>query len=378
MKIEQNVWLDGKWQNEPIGRLGGAAQLAIVFGGTALLKENRELDNIKKAYPKALLIGCSTAGEILGAQVRDNSLSLTAVQFKSARVSGASVKIGETKDSYDAGVKLAGAVEPAGLRHLFVLSDGLAVNGSELVRGLISGLPSGVNITGGLSGDGSNFKETFVLLNGAPATGEIAALGFYGDGLRIGYGSFGGWDPFGPFRTVTKSQGNVLYELDGKSALELYKQYLGEQAKGLPATGLLFPLEIVLPEGGQALVRTILSVDEKTQSLTFAGDVPEGARARLMKANFDRLIDGASSAAKASQDALGSFKAELAILISCVGRKLVLAQRTEEEVDAVRERLGEQAALTGFYSYGELAPFAVNGHCELHNQTMTITALAEK
>src|SRR5208282_5180858 len=156
------------------------------------------------------------------------------------------------------------------------------------------------------------------------------------------------------------------------------KQYLGEQAKGLPATGLLFPLSIRTETEKTGVVRTILSVDEKTQSMTFAGDVPEGTYARLMKANFDRLIDGAIGAAKTSYQAIGSSSPDLAILISCVGRKLVLKQRIEEEVEGVREILGERTVLTGFYSYGEISPFTPGANCELHNQTMTITTLSEE
>lgn len=378
MKIEQNRWTAKEgWQPGTFGQIGNV-QLVLVFGSGPILGDKSIMDKLHAAYPQAHFLGCSTAGEILGTEVRDDSLVATAISFKSATIKGVRVKIGEVKDSYEAGAKLAGAIDQVGLRHLFVLSDGLKVNGSELVKGLVANLPDNVHITGGLSGDGANFKETFVFLDEAPATGVIAALGLYGNDLLVGYGSFGGWDPFGPSRIITKSKGNVLYELDGKSALELYKQYLGEQAKGLPASGLLFPLEVRLQEGEPALVRSIAAVDEKEQSLTFFGDVPEGARAQLMKANFDRLVDGSASAAKASQDSLGGFKADLAILISCVGRKVVLAQRTEEEVDAVREVLGEQTALTGFYSYGEIAPFSVNGKGEFHNQTMTITALGEK
>lgn len=187
----------------------------------------------------------------------------------------------------------------------------------------------------------------------------------------------GGWDPFGPERIITRSQGNVLYELDGQSALGLYKKYLGEHARELPASGLLFPLSLRTQAGATPVVRTILSVDEATQSLTFAGDVPVGAYARLMKANFDRLIDGATGAATAGGRALGGTATELAILISCVGRKLVLKQRIEEEVEGVRDVLGAGAVLTGFYSYGEISPFTPGAKCELHNQTMTITTLAE-
>jgi hypothetical protein len=241
---------------------------------------------------------------------------------------------------------------------------------------LIKHLPEHVSITGGLSGDGALFRETYVLWDDEPERDTVAVLGLYGNRLRVGYASFGGWDPFGPERLITQSRGNVLFELDGKSALMLYKKYLGKHAKGLPSTGLLFPLSIRIREGERGVVRTILSINEEDQSMTFAGDVPEGAYARLMKANFDRLIDGAVEAAKMSLDIIG-FSPELAILISCVGRKLILKQRIEEEIEGVRDILGAQATLTGFYSYGEISPFTKGAQCELHNQTMTITAFSE-
>lgn len=263
------------------------------------------------------------------------------------------------------------------LRHVFILSEGLDINGSELVRGLKDHLPPGTTLTGGLSGDSDRFRETYVMLDGEPQRGVVGAIGLYGKGLRVGYGSFGGWDPFGPERLITRAKGNVLYELDGKSALGLYKQYLGEHAKGLPATGLLFPLSLRMKESSRPVVRTLLSVNEEDQSMTFAGSMPENVYARLMKANFERLIDGAIEAAKSSSDTIGSANPQLAILISCVGRKLILKQRIEEEVEGVRDVLGDSAAFTGFYSYGEISPFAKGGTCELHNQTMTITVLSE-
>jgi hypothetical protein len=191
----------------------------------------------------------------------------------------------------------------------------------------------------------------------------------------------GGWDSFGVVRTITKSKGNVLYEFDGKPALALYKEYLGEMAKDLPASGLLFPLSLSIKnDKGEAveIVRTLLAVDEDAQSLTFAGDIPEGGTVRFMKANFDRLVDGASGAANMSTEALAEEKVDLAILISCIGRKLVLKERIEDEVEAVSERLGAQAAITGFYSYGEICPTTpTERQCQLHNQTMTVTTFRE-
>jgi hypothetical protein len=246
------------------------------------------------------------------------------------------------------------------------------------VRGLTHHLPAGVTVTGGLSADGDRFQETFVFYDGQPQRDAVAAIGLYGHHLKVGYGSLGGWDPFGPERLITHSRGNILYELDGRSALALYKQYLGDYASGLPATGLLFPLSLRAEEGESGVVRTILGIDEEAQSLIFAGDVPEGTYARLMKANFDRLIDGAVGAARTTYEAIGSAEPDLALLISCVGRKLVLKQRVEEEVEGVREVLGSRPVFTGFYSYGEISPFTPSARCELHNQTMTITTFAER
>ena len=377
MNIEQRKWTEaGGWEPGNPGDLGNSAQLVLLFGNKTILRKKKLFSEIKQVYPNAHLLGCSTAGEIYGTQVSDDSLVVTAVSFEHTQLKGTKVKIDKMENSFKAGQQLSRSLEKEDLVHVFVLSDGLKINGSELVKGLIKHLPEHVSITGGLSGDGALFRETYVLWDDEPERDTVAILGLYGNRLRVGYASFGGWDPFGPERLITQSRGNVLFELDGKSALMLYKKYLGKHAKGLPSTGLLFPLSIRIREGERGVVRTILSINEEDQSMTFAGDVPEGAYARLMKANFDRLIDGAVEAAKMSLDIIG-FSPELAILISCVGRKLILKQRIEEEIEGVRDILGAQATLTGFYSYGEISPFTKGAQCELHNQTMTITAFSE-
>jgi hypothetical protein len=379
MRTEQCRWTEAKgWEPESPGVLGQSAQLALVFGGTSVLKKQGLLDEIKKAYPQAHVFGCSTAGEICDTQVSDDSLVVTAASFEHTRLEGVQIKVTEVGGSFQAGERLAQSLDKNRLAHVLVLSDGLKINGSDLVKGLTKHLPEKTTITGGLSGDGGRFEDTLVLLDGPPKRDTIAVLGLYGDRLRVGYGSFGGWDAFGPDRLITRSEGNVLYELEGASALELYKKYLGEHAQGLPATGLLFPLSLRTKEGESGVVRTILSVSEEEQSMTFAGDVPEGAYVHLMKANFDRLIDGAVEAAKTSRSAIGSSSPDLAILISCVGRKMVLKQRIEEEVEGVRDALGDGTVLTGFYSYGEISPTMPGRPCKLHNQTMTVTTLSER
>ena len=379
MKVEQCLWSSGRgWEDTTAEALGGDADLVLAFSASGPLADGGVLADLRRRYPAALLCACSTAGEIAGTRVLEDTTSATAIKFEGSHVRAAQVRLAETQpDSFAAGRELASALADEGLVHVLVLSDGLCVNGSELAKGLTSARPHGVTVTGGLSGDGTAFKRTLVSVGVTAEERLIVAVGFYGPRLRVGYGSMGGWDPFGPERRITRSQGNVLYELDGQSALALYKQYLGDHAASLPASALLFPLSLRSADGHNGVVRTVLAIDEREQSMTFAGEMPEGTYARLMKANFDRLIDGATGAAQATGLALGGHPAQLAILISCVGRRLVLQQRVEEEVESAQEVLGGQAVLTGFYSYGEIAPFAPWAGCELHNQTMTITALCE-
>lgn len=352
-------------------------RLLIVFGASDLADSTDRFAWLEQASQGATVIGCSTAGEIFGNQILDGSLTCALVDFERTTVRSAFVELGAEVDSHVAGVRLAETLRGPKLRGVLVLSDGLAVNGSELIAGLATALPEGVVVTGGLAGDGEKFERTWVLRGGRPANGVVCAVGLYGDAVRIGHGSQGGWDQFGPERVVTRSSGNVLYELDHRPALALYKQYLGERAAGLPATGLLFPLSI--REGARSerrLVRTILAVDEAEQSLTFAGDIPVGAYAQLMSANFDRLIQGASDAATSVDLRAETSGAVLALAISCVGRRLVLGERAEEEIEAVLDAFPRGTQQIGFYSYGELSPLA-SGRCELHNQTMTLTAISE-
>ena len=379
MQVEQNRWSQALgWEMKFPNPLCKEAELVFLFGSRAILKKTLPLDEIKKAYPNAHFLGCSSAGEIYDTKVTDDTLVLSAVKFDATPIKGVSARISDFKDSAHVGKFLAESLNQEGLTHLFVLSDGLKINGSDLVKGITEHLPAGVTVTGGLAGDGSLFQETVVFWEGQATSGIVAAIGFYGSKIKIGCGSLGGWDSFGPERLITKSKENVLYTLDDKPALALYKQYLGDHAEGLPATGLLFPLSVRTSQHETAVVRTILAVSEEEGSLTFAGDMPVGAYARLMKANFNRLIDVAVGAATICHETTLSHPPELAILISCVGRKLVLKQRIEEEVEGVREVLGKETPLAGFYSYGEISPFTPTVKCELHNQTMTITTFSER
>jgi hypothetical protein len=376
MKIEQKVFDGYQWTTRQTDISSpDSVNLVLVFAARSFLEKPETGRSIQKEYVNAECLFCSTSGEIVSTQVLENTVAVTAIEFSSTRIATALINRADFENSLAAGRFLAEQFPQQNLKHLFVLSDGQKVNASALVEGMNSVLPDHVAVTGGLAGDSAQFQKTLVGLNDNIREGNIVAAAFYGEHIKIGFGSRGGWDAFGPERLITRSRDNVLYELDGRSALALYKNYLGAKADGLPGTALLFPLTIKVPRSSEPLVRTILSIDEQEGSMTFAGDMPMGAYARLMKANFERLIDGASLAAENSLTRVSD--PDLAILISCVGRKLILGQRTEEEAESVREMLGTAVVMAGFYSNGEIAPFAHSLKCELHNQTMTISTFKE-
>jgi hypothetical protein len=352
-------------------------QLVLVFGKRELVSQNHVYDDLKNKYPTASIILSSTAGEIVNSGFVENSIVATAIEFEHTKLKTCEVNIRDFNSSFEAATQIVSTLCQKELNHVFIVADGQLINGSELVSGLNQFKAKNVVTTGGLAGDEYDFNQTLVGLNNYPSEGNIVAIGFYGGRLKVGFGSRGGWDAFGPERMITKSKGNVLYELDNQNALELYKKYLGEAAEELPSSALFFPLSIK-PEGTkEPLVRTILSICEETRSMTFAGSMPQGTIAQLMKHNSDRLIDGAEKAADYCLSDNNEQEPELAILISCVGRRIVLGQNIDEEIEVIRDQFGKKTLITGFYSYGEIAPFNKLSKSELHNQTMTITTMTE-
>ena len=375
MKIQQLQYIDKAWKiymhPEDFDRM--QCQLVLVFGESSLITDTSVFNYLERSYPEAHIILSSTSGEIIHNDVFDNSVVVTAIEFDNTNIHCVETNINRHKNSYDAGHYLMQQLQQSDLSAAFIISDGTYINGSELVAGFNKTNTKNIPVTGGLAGDGPRFTKTFVGLNQLPAEGVIAAIGFYGKQIQIGHGSFGGWDEFGPVRTITRSDKNILYEIDGKNAFDLYQDYLGPYKEALPGSAMLFPLSVKEPGADKAVVRTILSINEQEGYMVFAGNMPNGSQVRLMKASFNKLIDGSS---KAAQHTLVT-NPDLAILISCIGRKLILRDRTEEEVHAVNEIFGTATCTTGFYSYGEISPLNAGSLSELHNQTMTITTFTE-
>lgn len=359
-----------------------SANLVLVFGSVKRFSESKLAATLKERYPAAQIVGCTTAGEISDAGVFDDSLQITAIQWEKTSMRVADLRVTDMKSSFQTGTSLASTLKTDNLRAILVFSDGLSVNGTDLLKGFQSVVGTDIPIVGGMAGDNAAFTRTLLLHNDSISDNMVIAVGLYGDRLITASGALGGWKPYGPPRKVTRSDKNVVYEMDGKPALPLYRMYIGEHyAKGLPGTGLKFPFAIV-GEGGRDVetVRTLLSIDVANNSLTFAGDVPEGETVRLCQTTHDRLVEGAGGAAKmvaASLPPLASNFPGLAICVSCVGRKLVMAEQIADEIHIVKNTLGAQAAITGFYSNGEFCPGSNTEQSVLHNQTMTIGYIME-
>ena len=352
--------------------------LLLVFGSIDHLNNVALVDTLRATARRAIPLGCTTAGEITADGVDDNTLTLTAVHFDKTKLSKGSTPLNGMDDSFAAGERLGKQLASPDLKAILVFAPGVQINGSALVDGISSVVGNDLPITGGLAGDGGAFKQTFTLGPDGVNDNTVVAVGLCGDALVFGHGSFGGWEPFGPARKVTRCEGNVLYELDGEPALAVYKRYLGDHARDLPSSGLLFPFAMLGDDhNAMGLIRTILGIDEASGSLTLAGEINLNGYLKLMHASTDKLVNGAESAAEAASLMEKNTGDTLAILVSCVGRKLVMGSRVDEEVDAVGDVFSNKSVLTGFYSYGEISPFSPGSSCKLHNQTMTITCIGE-
>ena len=346
------------------------------MGHKELLADTSFQEETKKTFQSHNVIYISTSGEFADLYISDQAAVATAIRLERTKISVYIENALEHNSSEDLGRALSKQVKlNKELKYLMLLTDGGEVNGTGILNGIENYIPSDILITGGMAGDMYEFQSTLTGYNDQLGKGNCILIAFYNKDLKVTHGSFGGWQNFGPLKTVTKSSGNVLRRIDDLNALDLYKKYLGPYANELPGSALLFPLSVQLEDGNQ-VVRTILSIDEETGSMTFAGDIPEGAQVRFMRANIDRLVEASSKAASlAYRD--GQFKPEWAFCVSCVGRKLVLKHRVEEEIDALKRILPKDCPTSGFYSYGELSPIRKGTPCVLQNQTMTITLFAE-
>jgi hypothetical protein len=373
MKIAQLTWHKNVWTNST--DIDTNPNLCLIFGSRPTLEANpQSLAQITMKYPNAAVVTTSTAGNIMDEYLSDDSIIATLIEFEKTTIRAKIFQLNQ-EDDKSIGKAIANHFEGDNLAYILLLSCA-GINAGNLLFGINETLKGLVPVSGGIAGDDTRFEKTLVGLDKNVGENQLVAVGFYSNDLKVAHGSKGGWDQFGPLRKITKCKGNILYEIDHKPVLDLYKEYLGEKASELPASGLLFPFAIIDEETQEPVVRGIQNIDENANSIILYGDVQEGMNIQLMRANFDNLINGAGDSAKETF-LKSEKKPELAILISCIARRLVLGQLTEEELTETRKVFGPETTICGFYSYSELSPVVGDNACHLHNQTMTITTLSE-
>jgi hypothetical protein len=341
------------------------ADLVLTFGENDFFKTEEFFNSLRTFYPNAIVVGCSSSGNIIDTSIEHEDIVVMAVKLEKSSVKMVQSEV-NINDSRSVADKLAKELASDSLKHVLIFSEGLNINGSDLADGFNE---FGFSSSGGLAGDGTAFSKTFVIANEVAKSNIVVSIGIYGE-AKVGTGSFAGFEEFGVEKIITKSSGNIVYEIDGEPALDMYKKYLGPSAEGLPLSGLYFPISKKSKDS--STIRTLLGVEHNENSLTFAGTVEENSVISLMKSNIDKLIDNASLAAESAKL---EYKTGFSLVVSCVGRMIIMKQLVEEELEEVYNVL--ELPMIGFYSYGELAPHIGLKDCVLHNQTITVTTVYE-
>ena len=320
------------------------------------------------------LVGCTTDGEISSHGFSTGSAVLAGITSDTVKFQVA-VERNIKTDSQGAGRRL-GERLPRSARHVQMFSDGLTGNGSALLRGMNEIFGPEVAISGGTAGDARAFTQTWQFIGDTILSDAAVAISFSGD-LQVGTGVRSGWIRAGIVKKVTRAAGNTVYQIDGESALAVYRRYLGPLAGKLPAVGVQFPFGMVDEAeslGDDPVLRAPMALNEAEGSVTFAGEIPEGSTICLCTGGMaDNLLNASAEAARRALDAFGTARPAMIFFYSCMARKMILGPLAGEETQRVSSAVGRGVPVIGFYTYGEYCPSMNGSQCRLHNETATIT-----
>lgn len=369
--------------------LGSPVKAALVFASVAY-DQAKVIEGVRSVVgPDVTIAGASTAGEIT-TQGPSNKPSIAVMAFSSDDAEfygavGEHIRYNPTEAGKDVASKVM-AMASGKLDLFMMLPDVLAGNGADIVRGVTEVLGPNALVVGGAAGDDFKFEKTYQYLNDTIYSGAVVGLGIKGRVL-VGVGVKHGWMPIGIPRKVTKSQGAVLYELDGKPAIDIYKEYFGDLAEELEKEKLAklavtYPLGMKVADHPEMLIRDPISVDSDG-SITCAAEMPEGSEIQLMIGSVDEAVKVAEEAAKNALKQLKGATPRAVIIFNCIARHKLFGERAGEEISAIQKAIGKDVPLIGFYTYGEQAP--MNGevkniktcNAEFHNETVVICVLGE-
>ena len=357
--------------------------LVLLFASVRFDQETL-LRGVTSVTREAPLIGCSTAGEILAEGPSRRSVVAMAIRSDTLQIAcGLGVAVGE--NPREAGRQAAAAVskgKPADPHAFLMFPDGLSGNGAEVIRGVQDVLGLSFPIAGGSAADDFGFTRTIQYFDGRAYGNSVPGILLAGP-ITVGIGARHGWQPLGKPRRVTRAEGNIVQELDGDLAVNLYETYFGKAAASLKSESLadmtiLYPMGMPIPEEEEYMLRNVLRVD-RSGSLVYAGEVPEGSEVRLMMGSKKKALEAAHRAAEQAKAALGDRPASFGLVFSSCSRSRLFGRQGEKEIQIIRQTLGERVPLIGFYDYGEQAPLTAagfRGRSYFHNETLVVVAVA--
>ena len=359
-----------------VEKLGDTPQAAWLF--CAPEKGLKDLlGGINDALGIRNIIGCTTDGEISSDGFRTDSAVLGGIVSDQIDFHLASVKdLGQ--DCERAGITLAAKL-PENVNYIQLFSDGLTGNGCAILRGLESVLDKTIPVCGGTAGDAGRFRRTWQFAGNRVFSNGAVAIGFSGN-FQVGTGASSGWSPIGLAKKVTRSVDNILYELNGEPALNVYERALGKHASKLPAVGVEYPLGLVTERGAEGekdylLLRATMSVNRKEGAISLAGEIPEGSTVHICCGDSASLLEAAKKAGRLALADLEGRRPVMIFIYSCMARRLILGRQVEEEINCIREAVGPDLPVLGFYTYGEYGRIKKGGPNRLQNETVTVSVI---
>ncbi|QDT05737.1 FIST N domain protein [Rubripirellula lacrimiformis] len=360
----------------PFPKVDSKNTLVLVFAACEFCTDQDPLLEIQNAYPNSAVAGCGTRGQVFEGDLQTQSISVGIIRFRSTTIKTAFAPVESFDQSRQAGVKLAEGIADPLLSGVLLFADGLLTEATDLVRGIQEVLPPNIPIAGGMASDHS-LEHTWVYQQGQAVHGMACAIGLIGDKVEMACATGGGWKLIGEERTATRTSHKTIFEIDGRPALDVYKEHIGPEAiAGLPQSVIRFP--IALKMDLHEVVRDVMGFDEETGAMHLAGDAPQGIGIQFMTTTPEEILDGVDEAVeRLLMQTLGVNADALCVCISCSGRGEILGDQTSEEPRLLQELLGKDVKQVGMYAFGEIST-TTSGYPQNHNQTMTVAIIRER
>lgn len=358
--------------------------LAIVF--ISVKQDHKEI--IKILDQKHISIfGATTAGEFIDGNIEEGSivimlLDMNADYFKLEFLETSTQTA--LKDAKKLGVR---AKETFKKPALIIATGGVYIDGDQIIEGLLEGIgitnslsKSEVTIFGGMAGDDLLAEKPLVFTNGKSKDNALVALVIDEDKIDVRGIATCGWKAIGTSKTVTKSEGNIVYTIDDKPALDMLMKYLGveltmDEDKEIVSflNSWYYPLQLER-DNGDAVIRATRFANSKDRSLICTGSVPQGSQIKFsLPPEFDSIETVIAECESIKDDA--QQQADALIMFSCVSRHLSFGSLIKEEIEQVQNVWN--APMVGFFTYGEYGKSKMGKH-EFHNNACCVVVLKEK